>query len=480
MCALIEWHRKRRGGPKLCPLERNDSADTQCGYGADVSDRRSRYANAGLTSPSVIFRVRDAVTFVLSFGGGSKCFDADSNAYTRHFLSGSGAQAFPCSPVVCPSPAEFSREVYSEYEFLEVLGEGSFGKVHKAVKEIPHTGTADEEFQLELKALQELDHPHIVEVIEYFDDVTNFFLVMELCTGPDVFTYVLERMDSPFFCICSSFGLKQKGGVLAAVSDQRSIDMLRGLLLAQGMLWWKLGCSACLAPSADTKDEPGEPRHAGRQLTESEMAHALKDMQKRYPLLALPSHGLYAIVQESLPRAPSGLEGNCVPVQECETAVCEGDEDKAKDILERLEHEVELETTTLAAAFNLFKKPGKETLSEAEALCSASAVIASAAYSSQIRTMLEYLGFPKEDDDVEKLLKAVDTDGDRQMSLVEFHQYVARMGGSLRLFEIRRRQMEAKHGWGTEYWHIAKRLRQSCKVRGIEWAPNPKILSSCG
>lgn len=126
------------------------------------------------------------------------------------------AQAFPCSPVVCPSPAEFSREdlvrkndrqVYSEYEFLEVLGEGSFGKVHKArhrrtgmlraVKEIPHTGTADEEFQLELKALQELDHPHIVEVIEYFDDVTNFFLVMELCTGPDVFTYVLERMDSP-------------------------------------------------------------------------------------------------------------------------------------------------------------------------------------------------------------------------------------------------------------------------------------------
>jgi len=183
------------------------------------------------------------------------------------------------------------------------------------------------------------------------------------------------------------------------------------------MLWWKLGCSACLAPSVDTKDESvlswpsAEGPDASRGMPESEMAHALKDMQKRYPLLALPSHGLYAIVQE------------------CETAVCEGDEEKAKDILERLEHEVDLETTTLAAAFNLFKKPGKETLSEAE-----------------IRTMLEYLGFPKEDDDVEKLLKAVDTDGDRQMSLVEFHQYVARMGGSLRLFEIRRKQMEAKHG----------------------------------
>ena len=34
------------------------------------------------------------------------------------------------------------------------------------------------------------------------------------------------------------------------------------------------------------------------------------------------------------------------------------------------------QTTTLAAAFNLFKKPGKETLSEAEALPSASAAVA--------------------------------------------------------------------------------------------------------
>jgi serine/threonine protein kinase len=33
------------------------------------------------------------------------------------------------------------------------------------------------------EALQALDHPHIVEVIEYFDDISSFFLVMELCTG---------------------------------------------------------------------------------------------------------------------------------------------------------------------------------------------------------------------------------------------------------------------------------------------------------
>jgi len=165
---LIEWHRKRRRGTKA--LERNDSADGE-----------TNFTQFGTPSPQ----------------------------------SPADRSAFPCSPVVCPSPAEFDRQdmvrknvrqIDSEYDFKEVLGEGSFGKVHKAqhrrtgmlraVKEIPR-GTGDEDFELELKALQALDHPHIVEVIEYFDDVSSFFLVMELCTGPDVFTYVLERMDSP-------------------------------------------------------------------------------------------------------------------------------------------------------------------------------------------------------------------------------------------------------------------------------------------
>ncbi|CAE7508788.1 KEA2 [Symbiodinium pilosum] len=163
------------------------------------------------------------------------------------------------------------------------------------------------------------------------------------------------------------------------------------------------------------------------------MGKALKEMQKRNPFLGQPSHGLYAIVKD------------------CETAVCDGDEEKAKDILERLEHEVEQETTTLAAAFNLFKKPGQDSLSEAE-----------------VRTMLQYLGFPKEDEDVEKLLAAVDTDGDRQMSLVEFRQYVARMGGSLRLFEIRRKQMEAKHGQrGGAESEDPEKLRMSLLEAGI-------------
>ena len=50
--------------------------------------------------------------------------------------------------------------------------------------------------------------------------------------------------------------------------------------------------------------------------------------------------------------------------------------------------------STLTAAFNLFKKPSSDSLSDVE-----------------VRTMLDYLGFPKEEEDVDKIMKAVDVDG---------------------------------------------------------------------
>lgn len=50
--------------------------------------------------------------------------------------------------------------------------------------------------------------------------------------------------------------------------------------------------------------------------------------------------------------------------------------------------------STLTAAFNLFKKPATDSLSDVE-----------------VRTMLDYLGFPKEEEDVDKIMKAVDVDG---------------------------------------------------------------------
>lgn len=123
---------------------------------------------------------------------------------------------YPLSPLVCPSPAEIVRsdlvhrnvrQMNTEYDIDRLLGQGSFGQVHlavhrrtgikRAIKEIPKSGTEDEEFEWELRAMVALDHPHIVKVIEYFEDEDNFNIVMELCTGPDLHQYIITAMEDP-------------------------------------------------------------------------------------------------------------------------------------------------------------------------------------------------------------------------------------------------------------------------------------------
>jgi len=140
----------------------------------------------------------------------------------------------------------------------------------------------------------------------------------------------------------------------------------------------------------------------------------LKDMQARHPCLALPGHDLY------------------VWVQDCDRAISAGDVRKARDHLLRIQQNVEQEESMLTAAFHLFKPAGQDHLTRKE-----------------VKLMLEYLGFPAQGKDVDKLLTAVDSDGDRKMSLAEFHQYVARMGGSFQLFEVRRKQTAGGIGFGA-------------------------------
>lgn len=201
---------------------------------------------------------------------------------------------------------------------------------------------------------------------------------------------------------------------------------------------------ACTAPEPDASsellNEPGgrPPRLSAsstavaEQLASHPVMKAMQEMQRKYPFLALPTHDLYTWVKA------------------CEDAIREGDEEKAKDQLARIEQGVEQEEKTLTAAFNLFVPPGKQCLTAVE-----------------VKTMLEYLGFPASDTDVEKLLKAVDHDGDRTMDLPEFQRYVGRMGGSFRLFEVRRQQMAAKHGSAGSSGTDPALLTEDLKAAGI-------------
>lgn len=88
----------------------------------------------------------------------------------------------------------------SVYEVGHKIGEGAFGKVftatHKilgisrAVKRLIKSHDGREPHQNELKALLALDHPHIVKLLEYYDEDDFLFLVFELCEGVDLHEHI--------------------------------------------------------------------------------------------------------------------------------------------------------------------------------------------------------------------------------------------------------------------------------------------------
>lgn len=112
----------------------------------------------------------------------------------------------------------FSRDNPGKLEdFYEVeksqLGEGSFGTVSKAkCKKSPgptHVFRAvksmeiknvknPSRFEREISIAKQLDHPNVVRLFEVFRDARKIYLVMELCTGGELFDRIVEDAPSGF------------------------------------------------------------------------------------------------------------------------------------------------------------------------------------------------------------------------------------------------------------------------------------------
>eukprot|EP00439_Symbiodinium_sp_Y106_P036990 s4334_g4.t1 len=83
------------------------------------------------------------------------------------------------------------------------LGEGSYGSVTKAtnistkairaVKTISKSQMKNlERFKQEIAIMKMMDHPNIIKLFESFEDHRNIYLVMELCSGGELFDRIIE------------------------------------------------------------------------------------------------------------------------------------------------------------------------------------------------------------------------------------------------------------------------------------------------
>jgi serine/threonine protein kinase len=92
-------------------------------------------------------------------------------------------------------------ELYSRYEVLERLGEGTYGEVFKGKRKLDGLIVALKETRdpqcatREAEALLALNHPNVVKLIEYFVQGANLILVLEFMPS-DLFRILEENTEN--------------------------------------------------------------------------------------------------------------------------------------------------------------------------------------------------------------------------------------------------------------------------------------------
>mmetsp|Transcript_109660 Transcript_109660/g.338505 ORF Transcript_109660/g.338505 Transcript_109660/m.338505 type:complete len:616 (+) Transcript_109660:66-1913(+) len=123
----------------------------------------------------------------------------------------------------------------------------------------------------------------------------------------------------------------------------------------------------------------------------------------------------------------------------------EAESSDAGDALDLVERKLDTEQKMLMAAFQRFCSAGEASLGRQE-----------------LKRMNDYLGFPSSDTDIRELITRLDRNGSGRVDFREFEAYVGGMGGSMKLFEERRKRIG-----GAEQEGDPESLKMSLLEAGI-------------
>ena len=97
-----------------------------------------------------------------------------------------------------------SRKLEDEYTIdSKAMGEGAYGTVSRsvnkktgltrAVKNIPKSKLKNlPKFRTEIDLMKFIEHPNIIKLFEVFEDAKSIYLVMEMCTGGEMFDRIIN------------------------------------------------------------------------------------------------------------------------------------------------------------------------------------------------------------------------------------------------------------------------------------------------
>lgn len=104
---------------------------------------------------------------------------------------------------VTRSPGKITDKYIKEND----LGSGSYGQVYRVKNKVTGETRACKQmvkgkisnmnkFNLEISIMSKTDHPYIIKLYEIFEDTRNIYLVMEECTGGELFDRIISRIES--------------------------------------------------------------------------------------------------------------------------------------------------------------------------------------------------------------------------------------------------------------------------------------------